>query len=169
MPLTSAWSICWSEAQLWYAMRSEDLHPLFQSFGSQVDVFENDTGAAIPDLMFSSALALVANAAHHLTALLLLQQKPRVLQAVAESGSSTSPSWHALRLLGIAAAATHLGTWDPLIATTVVKAAQKLSHPSQLAAASRILQRICAISGMQFAAEIRTLEDLTRMDYSDAF
>lgn len=170
MPLNSAWLMCWSEAQIWYHMRSEDLRPLFESFGFSVDASPRDGyGADVPHLISTNGLALVANAAHHLTALLLLQQKPRVLQAIAEPASSASPSWHALCLVGIAAAATHLGFWDPLIATSVVKAAQKLSHPSQLAAASRILQRLCAISGMRFDAEIRTLEDLASMDYSDAF
>ena len=168
LPVNSAWLACWSEAQLWYSMRSDDIRPLFDALTLGATVSDEGSND-FPHLLFSSAVALVANVAHHLTALLLLEHKPRLLHVVAESESSTFAPWHALQILGVAAAALELGFWDPLLATAIVKAGQKLSHPVQQLAASRTLTSMCAISGMQFQTEIGVLESLAQMDFSNAF
>lgn len=168
-PISSVWLSCWSEAQLWYATRCEEFRPVLEFAESEGASPDRVISPDFPCLMFSNIAALVANCAHHLTSLVLLRYKPRRIQVTSEAGSSASPPWHALRILGVAANTVELGLWDPLIAVAVVKAGEKLSHVAQIKAAVGILQSLCSLSGMRFDEDILALENLAKMDFSNAF
>lgn len=177
MPLASAWTSCWSEVQIWYALRLEEMQPMLELASEEDhDEKESDTTplsapatSALPYIAFSNAASVVANAVHHLTAILLLQHKPRHIKPTAEPASSTSASWHAMRITAISAAAVEHDVWDPLLTTAVIRAAQILSHPAQIRAMSGILKAMSRQSGMCLDHEILSLDDTVTSDFVSAF
>ncbi|KIW34456.1 uncharacterized protein PV07_01234 [Cladophialophora immunda] len=159
IPVAAEWQSCWSNSQLWCAARSDDMQQILaleSSPGSHDDVGWSILG--FPTLIFSNACALVANVVYHLTSLLLLQHKPRLVKAMADSGSSTSAQWHALRVIGIVASSDSSSVWNPLVAAAVIRAAKSLSHPSQLRAVADLLRGAVESSGMNLQDEIQRLE-----------
>jgi hypothetical protein len=153
----SAWKSHWRDVQNWHVARIEEMQQVFEL--TEIGAAEQRAAGQLdfPVIVFSNPSATVANMAHHATALLLLQQKPRLVRATAEDGSSISPMWHALRVLGIATTASEEGIWDPLVASTVIYAARKLSHKKQLSIVTDMLRRGSRITGMMFEEEIEKL------------
>lgn len=154
LPIGSIWQYCWSAAQVWYATRTVEMEQILEL--TDLDVLDSSDGTAaiFPPIVFSNSSATLANVAHHMCAMLLLQAKPRLTKVAAERGSSISLSWHVLRILRIGAAAVEDGFWDPLLATAIIKAGRNLSHASQLGAVVKILERLMAISGMQLQSDV---------------
>jgi hypothetical protein len=158
LPLISTWQSCWAENQLWYSARREEMQQILEveEFDSRLST--DVTVSPFPTILFSNVCALVANVAHHLTALLLLHIKPRAIKALAEIGSSTSPVWHAQRLIGIVATFVEPDIFDPLVIAGLLYAARKLSHPSQIQAVVDILKKAKGVTGMELQEEIEKLE-----------
>ena len=152
------WTACWKETQVWYQGRSEDMQPIFEAMVSG-SLERQEPEASFPAVVFSNATATVANIIHHLSAMFLLKQKPRLIRPQADERSSTSPLWHALRIIGIAATAAEEDTWDPLVLAAVTRSAQMLSHETQLAAVEKILRNATRLSGMNFDSEINGLRN----------
>jgi hypothetical protein len=153
----SAWKSHWRDVQNWHVARIEEMQQVFEL--TEIGAAEQRAAGQLdfPVIVFSNASATVANIVHHATALLLLQQKPRLVRAAAEDGSSISPMWHALRVLGIATTASEEGIWDSLVASTVIYAARKLSHEKQLSIVTDVLRKGSRITGMVFEEEIEKL------------
>lgn len=161
MPFGSLWQSCWSDAQIWYAMRSEDVQQALEL--TDLDAVTSDCGSLdLPCIIFTNACAALANLVHHLTSLLLLQHKPRLTKVAAEHGSSTSVTWHAVRVVGIAAVAVEDGLCDPLLAAASFKAADVLSHSGQLSAVANTLRKTAATCGMKLDREISIFENACR-------
>ncbi|OAP64972.1 hypothetical protein AYL99_00944 [Fonsecaea erecta] len=161
VPVAAEWQSCWSNSQLWYATRSDDMQQILgveSPNGSHDDV--GWTVLGFPTLIFSNACALVANMVYHLTSLLLLQYKPRLVKAMTDGGSSTSAQWHALRIIGMVSSSDSSSVWNPLVAAAVIRAAQSLSHPSQLRAVADLLRDAVKSSGMNLQEEIQRLESV---------
>lgn len=156
-PLLSMWQSCWSENQLWYSARREEMQPILQveEFDSRLST--EGSVPAFPVVLFSNVCAIVANLAHHLTALLLLHFKPRAIRPLAESGSSISPGWHTQRLIGMVAAFNQPEIFDPLVIAGLIYAARRLSHPSQISVVVDILTKASQVTGMELQEEIEKL------------
>ena len=114
--------------------------------------------------IFSSACAVVANVAHHMAAMILLQNKPRLAKATAEHNSSCSPLWHAQRILGIIASAAEAEIWDTFLVAGLVYTARRLSHSKQIQEAADVLKRLSSISGLRLASAIEQLDNLDEHD-----
>lgn len=158
LPLLSTWQSCWSDNQLWYSTRREELQQVFE-----VEEFESLLSPGIPKapfpiILFSNVCAVLANFIHHLAALILLHCKPRAIKALAETGSSTSTVWHAQRLIGMIAAFDETDVFDPLVVAGVIYVAKRLSHPSQIVAVVDILNKAMQVTGMQLQEEIEKLK-----------
>ena len=153
----SAWKTCWKDVQNWHLARIEEMQQIFEL--TNADAFDQraEDQLDFPVIVFSNASATVANIIHHATALLLLQQKPRLSRAGAEDQSSISPMWHALRVLGIATTASKEGIWDPIVASAVIYAARKLSNEKQLSIVTDVLRTGSRLTGMKFEEEIEKL------------
>ncbi|KIW15137.1 hypothetical protein PV08_05182 [Exophiala spinifera] len=159
LPLISSWQSCWSDNQLWYSARREDMKQILEvgEFDPRLSV-ANNTQVPFPILAFSNLCSLVGNLTHHLTALLLLQFKPRAIRALPEQGSSTSPIWHAQRMIGMVVSVHERDVFDPLVIAGLVYAARRLSHPSQTTVVVNILKKVMERTGMQLQGEVEKLD-----------
>ena len=159
------WTGCWKETQAWCRGRSDDMQPILETMSSGSLERRQEPETSFPAVVFSNATASVANIIHHLSAMILLKQKPRLIRPVADEGSSTSPLWHALRIIGIAATVAEEDTWDPLVPAAVIRAARILSHESQLAIVEKILHNVTRLNGMNFEGEIEGLRKEHRISF----
>lgn len=159
LPLTATWLSCWSDAQLWFSARNEGMRPIFEVEELNAVQSGKTSSADLPVIIFSNVCALLANFVHHLTALYLLHHKPRLIKAFAETGSSSSPVWHAQRLVGMVAAFDMSEVFDPLVVAGIIYAARRLSHPSQLAVVVKLLQKASQSTGLQLQEEIESLQE----------
>ncbi|KIX01903.1 uncharacterized protein Z518_07842 [Rhinocladiella mackenziei CBS 650.93] len=157
LPFTAAWQSCWSDNQLWYAARNEEMQQILEMENFETSPAKGP-GAPFPIVIFSNTCALVATLVHHLTALYLLHNKPRLTRPVAEIGSSNSAVWHAQRVVGIVAAFMEAEILDPFVVAAVLYAAKRLSHASQLAVVVNILRRASQSTGIPLQDEINNLE-----------
>ena len=171
IPMASAWTSCWSEAQIWYAVRIEEMQPILELDAKFTSATPPTTvkSCDMPHIVFSNAASIVANAVHHVTALLLIQHKPQLIRPAAEEASSTASSWHALRIAAISAAAVEHDVWDPLLTAAVIRAGQTLSHPAQVSAIVGLLREISQKSGMPLEDEILLLDSTITSDFTEAF
>lgn len=144
-PLVSAWQKCWSESQMWYCLRVQDLRQILE-----IPAADNNDSSIAPDhsfptIVFSNACAVHSNVCHHTTAIMLLQNKPRLARATAESGSSVSAIWHALRVISIVANASEAILGDALILAALVTATRVFSHAAQRAQAIHLATRVATL------------------------
>ena len=139
-------------------MRHEELQQVFEVEEFNSLLAPEIHKAPFPIILFSNVCALLANFIHHLAALILLNCKPRAIKALAETGSSTSPVWHAQRLIGMIAAFDESDILDPIVIAGVIYAAKRLSHPSQIAVVVEILNKAMQITGMQLQEEVEKLK-----------
>lgn len=160
LPMNALWQSCWSENELWVSARNVELRQIFEVMDNDLPLSQPPSShPALPVIMFSNSCALIANLTHHLTALYLLQHKPRLIKAIANVGSSTSPGWHAQRLVGIVASfADEAEVFDPFVVAAVLYAARRLSHPTQLARIVGLLRKAERCTGMRLDEEIHHLE-----------
>lgn len=158
LPMASHWSSTWSESQIWYTSRSPELQQVFELDGHEIDDMISVQSSALPTIIFSSAMALVANAAHHITSLLLLLHKPRLVKPIAEAESSVSPIWHAQCIAGIAASNDIPECWDPIVVSGLLMAAKRLTHNGQQDEILLTLQKISETMGFDLDSEIKSLQ-----------
>lgn len=162
LPFNALWQSCWSDNQLWYSARNEEMRQIFEMEDDDVDRLlqpqQKTNRSPFPVIMFSNSCALLANLVHHLTALYLLQHKPRLIKAVAEIGSSSSPVWHLQRLIGIVASFNEADVLGHLVVAAVIYAARRLSHPAQLTVVVEILRKAEQTTAMQLEEEIQNAQ-----------
>lgn len=157
-PLLSAWQSCWSDTQIWYAVRTQEMHPILEIPITEAGVLPGQGSDFAPAVVFSNSSSLLSNITHHLTCILLLQNKPRLARPVAETESSISPIWHALRIIGIVANASEMAAWDPAVVAAIVVAGQMFSHDTQKAFAADLLRRCSRSTGMRLLSQIQKLD-----------
>ncbi|GKT84311.1 C6 zinc finger domain-containing protein [Colletotrichum tofieldiae] len=90
--------------------------------------------------------------------LLLLQNKPRTLQAAAKKSSSLSPLWHAQRVCGIALNNDRRDSWDLCLVASLYLAAQRMTYEPQQRAILECFERVKALTGWNvdgFSAKAR--------------
>ena len=114
MPPGPAWQSIWSEAQVCYTSRNEDMQAIMEVETTAGHETCSSADGGFPSIIFSSAKAIVLNIVLHLDSMILLQDKPRSVRAVAEVSPSTSPLWHLRRISGIAVTASDFALGDPL-------------------------------------------------------
>lgn len=153
--LVEAWQSCWKRLGLWYGSRMVKMQEILNLSGASDVTPQNDQG--FPLILFSNACAAAANVAYHLAAVLLLQNKPRVIKTPTRYGPPASSILHMKSLIGIANIAADSGFWDPLMTTAVVVTAKRLSHQKQRHAAANILRQISKVSGMNLKTQINEI------------
>lgn len=164
LPLNSLWQSCWSDNQLWYSARNGEMQQVFEVDQAGIlPTQQQVVHTPFPIIVFSNTCALMANLVHHLAALYLLHHKPRLTKALAEAGSSTSPVWHAQRLVGIVTSFDEAEVLDALVVAAILYASRRLSHPAQLAMVVSILRKASATTGLKLEEEIQNVESAYRM------
>lgn len=157
------WNTLWTESQRWHAERPVEMQQIYQVRGPDISRIDADSVSQFPILVCTTTLAVVANAIHHITSLLLLNHKPRLARVVALSQSSISPIWHAQSIVGIAMSNDFPEQWDPLFIAGLLLAAGGMSHASQQTTMIEIFDRITASTGVKLDSKVEALKSAWRI------
>lgn len=125
--------------------------------------------SSFPIHLFTSGLAMQANIAYHITSLLLLAHKPRLLklagephrqpQAVAATAASSSQALHVQSVAGIAARNDFPEQWDPVTVGALLYVARDMTHPAQQQALEACFSRVKASTGIALDEELVELRE----------
>lgn len=151
--LSARWTRLWTNTQRWYANRPADVQPVVEVRGMNVSDIDLDDSSSFPILVYTTPVALVANAVYHVTSLLLLTHRPRLLKTLSGPRSLTSHIWHAQSIAGIAANNEAPEQWDPLLIAGLHLAAKGMTHAAQQTAVLARLRRISQLTGIKLERE----------------
>ncbi|GKT58234.1 C6 zinc finger domain-containing protein [Colletotrichum tofieldiae] len=151
VPITPVhrWTMLSDALGVWYTNRAQEFRPM-----AEIDGDEN----LFPIILFTNGAAVFANQLYHTAMLLLLQNKPRTLQAAAKKSSSLSPLWHAQRVCGIALNNDRRDSWDLCLVASLYLAAQRMTYEPQQRAILECFERVKALTGWNvdgFSAKAR--------------
>lgn len=153
------WHCHWKKVQEWYLQRTHEMKQIFELPTSEEAARKDSShGGNFPRIVFMSHCAVVANVAHHMSSVLLLQKKPRLLRFGAESNSSTSSLWHLSRAIGIVIEAAGAGLWDVFTTSVLLLCTRSLSSVKQIESVRSCLQHIQKASGLLLENSISQLQ-----------
>jgi hypothetical protein len=155
---SSRWILVWADCQLWYSQRPVELRQVVEVRGLEVDRIDEQNIASFPILIYSTPLALVSNIVYHITSLLLLTQRPKLLPFLAGPRWSTSYTWHAQSIVGIATSNDSPVQWDPILVAGLIFVGKDMTHVSQQSVILERLRAITTATGMNLTGEIQALE-----------
>lgn len=154
---SSEWSSLWTDCLEWYHSRPVELQQIVDIRGAAVDQIDVQRASSFPILIYTTPLALVANAICHITSFLLLAHKPRLLTSIVGSRSFTSKMWHSQSIAGIANAVDSPEQWDPILVSGLILVAKDFTHKAQQSSVLDILRSISATTGMNMGHDIERL------------
>ncbi|KAJ5547257.1 hypothetical protein N7494_004842 [Penicillium frequentans] len=159
----SQWTFLWSDCQKWYNERPVDAQQILDVRGGEADQIDPDHNSSFPIMIFTTPMALVANAVYHITSLLLLTHKPRLLKSLPGPRCFTSHIWHAQAIAGIAASNDSPEQWDPVLVASLLFIARDMTHESQQVVILERLRRITATTGINLEHETDSLKSRWRV------
>ncbi|KAJ6015300.1 hypothetical protein N7540_009891 [Penicillium herquei] len=159
----SQWTFLWTDCQKWYHERPIDAQQIVDVRGSEADQIDPDHDSSFPILIYTTPVALVANAVYHITSLLLLNHKPRLLKSLPGTRCFTSHIWHAQSIAGIAVSNDSPEQWDPILVAGLLLIAKGMTHQSQQKVLLERLKIITSTTGMNLERETETLQAAWRM------
>ncbi|OQE91157.1 hypothetical protein PENNAL_c0010G03952 [Penicillium nalgiovense] len=154
----SQWTFLWSDCQKWYNERPVDVQQIVDIRGGEADQIDPDHDSSFPILIYTTPMALVANAVYHMISLLLLTHKPRLLKSLPGPRSVTSHIWHAQSIAGIAASNDSPEQWDPILVASLLTIAKEMTHESQQAVLLERFSRLTATTGIKLDRETEALQ-----------
>jgi hypothetical protein len=157
-PLSTRWTALWNENQKWYADRPVEIRQVYEMRCADINRLDTANQASFPVIVFTASLAFLANAVYHITSLLLLTHKPRLVKSVAGSRTTRSRIWHAQRIAGIAESNDAPDQCDALLVAGLFLAARNMSHEAQQTIILGILYRIKKSTGMKLDDELHVLK-----------
>lgn len=155
----SQWTFLWSDCQKWYNERPVNVQQIVDIRGGEADQIDPDHDSSFPILIFTTPMALVANAVYHMISLLLLTHKPRLLKSLPGPRSVTSHIWHAQSIAGIATSNDSPEQWDPILVASLLTIAKEMTHESQQAVLLERFSRITATTGIKLDRETNALQE----------
>jgi hypothetical protein len=159
----SQWTFLWTDCQKWYNDRPVDAQQIVDVRGGEADQIDPDHASSFPILIFTTPMALVANAVYHITSLLLLTHKPRLLKSLPGPRCFTSHIWHAQSIAGIVTSNDSPEQWDPILVSSLLLIAREMTHESQQAVLLERLRRITAATGINLEQETAELQSAWRI------
>lgn len=156
--LSPRWTSLWADCQKWYQGRPVEMQPILEIRRIEAGRINTRDGSAFPILLYTTSLALVANAVYHITSLLLLTHKPRLLKLLGDPGCFASHTWHAQSIAGIATSNGYLEQWDPILIAGLLLAAKEMTHESQQSVLLEQVRKITATTGIKLDSEIEALK-----------
>lgn len=110
----------------WFQDRPRKMKPVLES---------PDEGAhhdrPFPIDVFTSAIALQANLVMHMSAVILLTQRPRLTNAPSNSQHLRSRSWHSQKIARMLVGNHFIEQWDPIVIGSLLSISKEMSHSSQ--------------------------------------
>jgi hypothetical protein len=159
----SQWTFLWSDCQKWYNERPVDAQQIVDVRGGEADQIDPNHDSALPILIYTTPMALVANTVYHITSLLLLGHKPRLLKSLPGPRCFTSHIWHAQSIAGIAASNESPEQWDPVLIASLLLIARDMTHQSQQAVLMGIFGKITATTGIKLDRETEALQSVWKI------
>ncbi|CAG8909900.1 unnamed protein product [Penicillium egyptiacum] len=154
----SQWTFLWSDCQKWYNERPVNVQQIVDIRGGEADQIDPEHDSSFPILIYTTPMALVANAVYHMISLLLLTHKPRLLKSLPGPRSVTSHIWHAQSIAGIAASNDSPEQWDPILVASLLTIAKEMTHESQQSVLLDRFSRITATTGIKLDRETEALQ-----------
>ncbi|KAJ5765755.1 hypothetical protein N7520_005314 [Penicillium odoratum] len=159
----SQWTFLWTDCQKWYNERSVDTQQILDIRGGEADQIDPAHDSSFPILILTTPVALVANVVYHITSLLLLTHKPRLLKSLPGPRCYTSHIWHAQAIAGIAASNDSPEQWDPVLVAGLLLIAKDMTHESQQTVLLERLKKITATTGINLEHETELLQSAWRV------
>jgi hypothetical protein len=92
---------------------------------------EDNRGDPFPPDVFTSATALQANLVMHVSAVILLEHRPRLANVGTMSRRLKSRSWHVHKIARMLVGNHFREQWDPIVVAALIFVAKEMSHVSQ--------------------------------------
>lgn len=132
------WKEIFNSLDLWYTNRPQDFKP----------VLELQQGDRLfPLLLFTNPAAIMANQMYHTAMLLLLQHRPRTLNAQAGRASGGSPLRHAQKICGIGLNNADHDSWDFCLFASLYMASRRMTYAPQQDAILNKIEQLQAMTG----------------------
>jgi hypothetical protein len=136
------------------------MQPILDIGNIEAGRIDTRADASFPIQLYTNALGMQANIAYHMSSLLLLMGKPRLLKLSGYPLSTTSQSWHVQTIAGIASTNDFAEQWDPITIAALLFTARDMTHPSQQNALRVCFQKIRAGTGIRLDQELSELQAL---------
>ncbi|KAF4167393.1 hypothetical protein CNMCM6936_005350 [Aspergillus lentulus] len=159
----SQWNYLWTECRRWYQNRPLQVQPVLDVRAAHADEIDPQNASSFPILVYTTPLALVANAVYHVASFLLLTRKPRFAKTLTGPKYLSSSIWHAQSIAGIATSNDTVEQWDPILIAALLLIAKDMTHHLQQSAVLNRLQRITELTGINLGYEIESLQSQWRM------
>lgn len=164
----ASWRRIWAQGQQWYHERPSWLRPILHVSPLKARQIDQQNQSSFPMYIYTSPMALLANATYHIACLSLLRHKPRPPSLPAQhNGSSsiylhndhtTSPIWHAQQVAGIATSNDFMEQWDPILVAGLLVISRSTAHNAQQLALLECMQRMARATGIRLDDEIESLQ-----------
>lgn len=149
------WMAIWTGCQMWYSERTPDSRPIMD-MGEALS--SNPTAAAFPMQLYTNVSAIQANVAYHMAAILLLENKPRLLTGPGlPRGHFASRQWHARMIAGIAMSNSFPEQWDPIFVAALLYIGRGLTSTAQQDAFKICFETITTTVGIRLDEEVAEL------------
>ncbi|KAJ5301063.1 uncharacterized protein N7443_006065 [Penicillium atrosanguineum] len=146
------WRELFGHVEQWYEYRPSQMKPIF----TVATPGYAGRGQPFPTVLYGNGDAISGNQLYHVSALLLLQQKPKTLSL---SKKPKSLLWHARQICAISASNAHHGCWTNALQPLWI-AGKVMSHYSEHGAIVETLIRIERETGWATAWRVEDLKDL---------
>lgn len=154
----SDWVSIWTSCHGWYNERTPEMRPIMDVGTMEALSVDPNREASFPVQLYTHVAALQANAIYHITAILLLENKPRLLKVPRLlSGHFASKQWHARMIAGLATSNSFAEQWDPILTASLLYIARGLTHPSQRAEVMDCFRSITVTVGIRLGDELSDL------------
>lgn len=117
---------------------------------------------SFPLSIYTSRMSFFSTLLYHLTSLLLLQFKPRRVDARSAKFLKTT-TWHAVEVCGLSLSNPLLWSWDPIVVAALIRAGLSLSYVSQQEELFAHLRRLESLTGWILENELRDLKEFWKM------
>lgn len=142
------------------------LCPVVKCRAVEAAQIDPSSAASFPIELYSSALAILPNVVYHLTSLVLLSSRPRLvrvstssLSSSADSRRALSESWHVQSIAGIAVRNEFREQWDPILIAGLIYIGPRMTHRAQQDAVLGCLRRAEEATGMLLEREAAALKE----------
>lgn len=157
--LWTTWSSLWATCAQWYQERPPTMQPVLDFGRIEASQIDTESASAFPMPIYSSAIALQANACVSISCIILLSVKPRLLTLPRHPSWLTSQSWHKSQIAGSVIWNNFSAQWDPVVIAGLLLIARDMTHPSQQQALEACFDDIRVKLGINLDEDIQKLRD----------
>jgi len=154
------WSDLWGACTLWFQARPYGMEPVLESPDDRAR-----QGQSFPIDVYTSATALQANLAMHMSAIILLTHRPRLGDVPGSSRRLRSRSWHVQKIARMLIGNHFHEQWDPIAIAALLFIAREMSHASQQEALLSCLREVVRTTQIPVEGDVADLRECWRRMY----